>query len=73
MGTGAAEVLITGMARTNVPFETQDIPAIIEALEDSLDILCGEPDCEDCTIRSVVIASAIETLFKKAKKVEVVF
>ena len=61
------------MAKTNVPFENQDIPTIIEALEDSLDMLCDQPDCEDCTIRNVVITSAIETLFKKAKKVEVVF
>ena len=61
------------MAKTTVSFDSEDIPTIIDALEGSLDEMCAEGECEDCTIRNIALTTAIEALFKKAKKVELVF
>ena len=50
-----------------------DIPIIIDALEDGLENLCDDKECEHCALRGVVISTFIDALFKKAAKTELEF
>ena len=57
--------------KVSVSFEGDDIPVLIDSLEDYIDSLCDDPDCEHCVMRSVTVQSIIEMLYTKSPKVEI--